>query len=87
MLFFSIAPLPYGYYTLLRLVACAIFAYSAYLTFVKQIYALPWIFSFIALLFNPIFKVYLPKEIWFFIDIGCALLLIFTTKYTTKSYD
>ena len=28
-----------------------------------------------AILFNPIIPVYLPREIWFFLDLGMAVLL------------
>ena len=80
MLFVGAAPLPYGYYVLLRLVACCVFACAAFVTFGRRSSSLPWIFCFVALLFNPLIKVPLPKEWWVFIDIAAALLLIGTAK-------
>ncbi|PNK60109.1 DUF6804 family protein [Psychrobacter sp. FDAARGOS_221] len=75
-LFFGILPLPYGYYTLLRLISCAVFAWAAYVTFEKQEALLPWIFIVLALLFNPVIKVYLAKETWAVIDFCCAVFLL-----------
>lgn len=69
-------PLPYGYYTLLRLIACAVFAWAAYISFENKETLLPWVFIVLALLFNPIIKVYLSKEIWAAIDICSAVLLL-----------
>lgn len=74
-------PLPYGYYTLLRLIACAVFAWAAYISFENKEALLPWVFIVLALLFNPIIKVYLSKEIWAAIDIcSAALLFIVSPK-------
>lgn len=80
MLFVGAAPLPYGYYTLLRLVAFGVFAFAAFVSADRKYVALPWIFGFLALLFNPIFKVHLPKELWAPIDVAAAILLLVTAK-------
>lgn len=81
MLFVGAAPLPYyGYYTLLRLVACGVFAFAAFVSFDRKYKTLPWILGLLALLFNPIIQVHLPKEVWSFIDVGAAILLITSLK-------
>jgi hypothetical protein len=80
MLFAGAAPLPYGYYVLLRLVACCVFAFAAFVTLDRRNSTLPWVFGFMALLFNPVVKVPLPKELWVFIDIAAAILLVVTAK-------
>lgn len=80
MLFIGAAPLPYGYYTLLRLVAFGVFAYAAYLTHEKKSKALPWVYGFIALVFNPVVKIHFPKEMWVVVDIAAGLLLLATAK-------
>jgi hypothetical protein len=64
MLFLGAAPLPYGYYMLLRLVACGVFAFAAFIAFDRKSKALPWVYGFMALVFNPIIKIHFPKEIW-----------------------
>lgn len=80
MLLVGAAPLPYVYYTLLRLVACGVFAYAAFLAADRKHKLLPWVFGLLALLFNPIVKVHLPKELWAFVDIAAGVLLLATGK-------
>jgi len=80
MLFVGAAPLPYGYYTLLRLVACGVFAFAAFVSFDRKHKTLPWVYVLLALLFNPIIKVHLPKEVWAFVDVAAAILLLTTAK-------
>ncbi|WP_071946396.1 DUF6804 family protein [Halomonas aestuarii] len=84
MLIFGAAPMPYGYYTLLRLVATIVFAWAAFETYGRKKQYLPWIFGLLALLFNPFVKIYLPKEIWAFIDIGAGFLLLMTKQNIYK---
>ena len=76
--------LPYGYYTMLRIIVTGVLAYSAYITAEKKNKILPWLFGFVALVFNPIFKIYLARETWMVIDIGTAILILATAKYITK---
>ena len=74
-LLLGILPLPHGYFNLLSLIACAVFAGAAYVTFENDEALLPWIFIVLALLFNPVIKVYLSKEIWAVID-GCSAIFL-----------
>ena len=76
MLLVAIAPMPYGYYILLRLVSCGVFAYAAFIAHERKLELLPWIYGLLALLFNPIIKVHFDKEIWAFIDIAAAIILL-----------
>ncbi len=78
------APMPYGYYTLVRLLACGVFVYFAILAKDAQHKYLPWICAFTAILFNPIFKVHFEKEIWSIIDILSAILLIYVGKKLSR---
>ena len=80
MLFIGAAPLHYGYYTLLRLVACGVFAFAAFVSVERKNKILPWVFGLLALLFNPIVKVHLPKEAWAFVDIAAGVFLLVTAK-------
>lgn len=86
-LFFGILPLPYGYYTLLRLVVCGVFAWAAFISFEKNKAVLPWIFVVLALIFNPIIKIYLQKEVWVIINLCSGLLLIFVSKKIQQQDD
>lgn len=76
MLFLGAAPLPYGYYMLLRIVSCGFFIWASVIAHETNNQYLPWVFGFLALLFNPIIKIHLPKELWAVIDIGSAILIL-----------
>jgi hypothetical protein len=80
MLFIGAAPLPYGYYTLLRLVACAVFACAVFVAFYRGSRLLPWAYGLVALVFNPLVKIHLPKEVWAFVDVAAGTLLLTTAK-------
>ena len=80
LLLLGAAPMPYGYYTLLRLVACVVFALAAFAAQARRYATLPWVFGLMALLFNPVFKVHFPKGLWALIDIAAALLLFATAR-------
>lgn len=80
LLFFGAAPLPYGYYTLLRLIACGVFSFAAFIAHERKHDVLPWVYGIVAVLFNPFVKIYLPKEVWMFVDIGAGILLLVTAK-------
>jgi hypothetical protein len=75
-LFLGAVPLPYGYYMLLRIAACGFFIWAAVITYEKQSQYLPWVFGLLALLFNPIIKIHLPKELWAAIDIASAIFIL-----------
>ncbi|MGH8728894.1 MAG: DUF6804 family protein [Burkholderiales bacterium] len=42
---------------------------------------MPWLFGFLAILFNPIAKVHLPKELWAIVDIGAGIFLLATKRH------
>ena len=75
------APLPYGYYTFLRIVACGVFAYAAFVSHSRKSAALPYVFGALAILFNPIIKISMPKEIWAIVDVCSALFLLASAKH------
>ena len=79
LLIAAVLPLPYGYYPFLRLI---VFAASAFLAFKEykgasnslNSYAI--IFGVMAILFNPILPIFLPKVIWIVIDLACAATFV-----------
>ena len=70
--------LPYGYYTVLRIVAMGAFLWAFFASFNRNASLLPWIFLLFAVLFNPVMKVPLSQEHWMIVDIAAGALLIFT---------
>ena len=70
-------PMPYGYYNLSRLIVCGCSVYFAYGLYLKKDIAFVWIFSFLAVLYNPIIPVYLyEKSIWMVVNIITAIIII-----------
>ena len=66
-------PMPYGYYTLSRLVVCGCSIYFAFHLYEKKDMTFVWIFGFFAILYNPIFPIYLyQNEIWIVVNLITA---------------
>lgn len=84
MLFAALGQWPYGYYTLLRLVVCGAGAYTAFLMYEWHRPGLAWLFGFIAVLFNPVIRVHLSRDLWQPIDILCGVAFLFVFVAVTK---
>jgi hypothetical protein len=70
VLIIGVLPMPIGYYTLSRLVVCACSIYYVILFNKKKDNTNVWLFGFVALLYNPIFPVYLyEKFIWVIVNL------------------
>jgi hypothetical protein len=80
--------LPYGFFTLLRFIVCAVGVYLAYKTYESDRESLwVWVFGGIAVLFNPIIPIHLQREIWVIIDVivgGFFLLSTFLIRVKNK---
>lgn len=59
---------PYSFYTLLRWICCAVFAFSAFTAHEKNRLPWTWIFGVLAVLFNPLAPIYLQRATWQIID-------------------
>jgi len=81
LMFLGAAPLPYGYYMLLRIVATGVFVWAAFVAYDRKNQTLPWVYGLLAILFNPLIKIHLPKELWAVVDIAAGLFLFATKKY------
>ena len=71
------APLPYGYYTLLRFVVCACAAIIAYQSFERRGWH-AWTIALVllAVIFNPFLPFHLTRAVWSVFNVGGAALLI-----------
>lgn len=71
----ALAPMPYGYYMLLRLVVTAAAGYLAYQEWVAARTISPWLVALVVLmlLFNPIIPVHLTRGAWAPIDIAASI--------------
>lgn len=71
-----LAPMPYGYYQLVRFVAMVVFAVLAFLYYEKKQEGLMVVFGVLALLFQPFVKIALGRTLWNVVDVVVAILLI-----------
>lgn len=70
--------LPYGYYTILRLVLCGAAIGVIYFAFDQLNEVFRWIFGAVAILYNPIFPIYLgDKSVWIVLNILTILMFWF----------
>lgn len=76
ILLVALFDMPYGYYTLLRLVVTLV---SLLTIWHAVAFSRPplWVgvLSLVAILFNPVVPVYLPRETWIFIDLAVAAVM------------
>lgn len=73
-------PLPYGYFSLVRIFAILCFGLFAYKAYEKGKMQEVIIFGVLLLLFQPIYKIYLGRVIWNIVDVVVAIYLIVTMK-------
>jgi hypothetical protein len=81
---------PYAYYILLRWVCCAVFAYLAFQSLEQGKIGWVWIMGTTALIYNPILRVHLNRELWSVVNvvtIGIALTSIFTLREKKEKHD
>ena len=75
LLLLCLAPMPYGYYQLVRIVAMIAFAIMAYQYYEKENVSLAITFGGLALLFQPFIKVALGRTLWNIVDVIAAVVL------------
>lgn len=76
LLLLCIAPMPYGYYQLVRFVSMVVFAVMAYQYYVKNQEKWAVAFGALVLLFQPFVKIALGRTMWNIVDVIVAILLI-----------
>ncbi len=77
MALIALAPLPYDYYTVLRIVvsgAAALIAWRESQATTSRAWF--WVFVATALVFNPFVPIHLSRGVWFFIDLAIAGLFL-----------
>ncbi len=76
ILLLSIAPMPFGYYTFMRIVITIIAIFFAIYKYDNTINFWVIFYGLVAILFNPIFPIVLSREIWHGIDFIVAVIFI-----------
>jgi len=67
---------PYGYYILLRWVCCAAFAYLAWQAAEREKQGWVWVLAVTALVYNPIIRLHLGREIWSLVNVATIAVSI-----------
>lgn len=76
LMLLCIAPMPYGYYQLVRFVAMVVFGVIAYQYYMMHKTIAMWVFIVLALLFQPLYKIALGRVTWNVVDVLVTILLI-----------
>ncbi len=76
MLLLCLAPMPYGYYEIVRVVAMVFFGAMAYGYHKAKKDSLMVMSGVLAVLFQPFCKIALGRTMWNIIDVAVAALLI-----------
>ena len=71
-----LAPMPYGFYSLIRFVAMVAFAIYAYVYYEKKNNELAIAFLSLAILFQPLLPIYLGRMLWNIVDVIVAIFLV-----------
>ena len=74
-LFVAIGNIPYSYYIILRFIICGVSICGIWYAYWVRKFLWLWVFSAIAVLFNPIIPIHLKKEAWIIVDL--AVIIIF----------
>jgi hypothetical protein len=78
LLLLCLFQLPYGYYQLIRYIAVVGFAILAYYEYERKNIPMVIIFVALAVLFQPLAKISLGRQIWNIVDVIVAVGLIIT---------
>lgn len=87
LLVLTLFDMPYGYYQFLRIAATAGFGYLAYFGFKSKYRFTPLLWAAGALLFNPVFKVALGRDLWMVFDLIFAVLLLASIFLEEKAWN
>jgi hypothetical protein len=83
-LFVCLLDMPYGYYQLTRFIALLAFSFLSFKSFEKHQKYSAFIYGALAILFQPIVKIYLGRVIWNVVDVLVGIGLIITILWNGK---
>lgn len=73
----AVLPLPYGFYTFVKIVTTAVFTWAAVIEYRQNTSPMMiWILVLVAILFNPIILIHLTRETWQLLDIMALIILV-----------
>lgn len=77
LLFACLFEMPYGYYQLVRVVAMITFAYFGFKAFEEGDSGIGLTFLGLAILFQPLIKIALGRELWNLVDVLVGIWLVY----------
>jgi hypothetical protein len=87
MMLFCLAPMPYGYFQLVRFLATLAFGVMAFRYYKERKEWLAYTCGTLALLFQPFYKIALGRTVWNIVDVIVAIGLIALFFYEWKKGD
>ena len=84
LFFLCLFRMPYGYYELVRFLAMASFGFLAFRSYEENKKQGALLYLFLAILFQPLFKISLGREIWNIIDVIVGIGLIISILFRAK---
>ena len=84
LLLLCLADMPYGYYQFVRFISLVGFAILAYQAYQQNNQTETIIYSALALLFQPFFKISLGRELWNVIDVVVGIGLLVSIFFKNK---
>lgn len=76
MLLLCLAPMPYGYFNLVRFVMMVACGWMAYQYYQRNKTVATWVFGILAMLFQPMYKIALGRTVWNIVDVIVAIFFI-----------
>jgi len=76
LLILAVFPLPYGFYTLLRIVVFLTAGYISWFCYKSKKIKWTWTMGFMSLIFNPVIPLHFERALWVAVDLIAAIILI-----------
>jgi hypothetical protein len=80
-----LADMPYGFYQLVRFFALIGFGFLAFEAYKRSEQNTTFIYLALAILFQPIFKISLGRQVWNIVDVIVAIGLVLTLFISNKN--
>lgn len=84
LLLLCLLKMPYGFYTLVRFLVMAAFAYLAYWEYKRKNTDRMVVFIVLAILFQPFAKIALGRALWNIVDVAVAIYLLYLSYKVHK---
>ena len=77
LFFICLLDMPYGYFQLVRFLAMIGFSYLAFIAYEANDRTKAYVFTALAILFQPLIKIALGRDIWNIVDVVVGIWLLY----------